>query len=73
MKKLFKKNNQSLTNTLQSKFLEILTAMNYGPGDNYETSGEKQAIEYIKKNLDAKAPIIFDVGANVGGYTLMLT
>ena len=72
MKNFFQK-KQSQINTLQSNFFEILTEMNYGPGDNYDTSGEKQAIEYIKYNLDTRTPIIFDVGANVGGYTLMLT
>lgn len=57
----------------QKRFHKDLIAMNYGLGDNYKTSGEKQAIEFIRKNLSITSPVIFDVGANVGGYTLMLS
>lgn len=64
------KNEQSFYTDV---FSRTLNCMNYGPGDNYKTSGEKHAIEFIKRNLSITAPVIFDVGANVGGYTLMLS
>lgn len=57
----------------QKRFIEDLTAMNYGPGDNYNTSGEKQVAEYIKNSIKDNRPTIFDIGANVGGYTSMLS
>jgi FkbM family methyltransferase len=53
-----------------------LAGMHIGYGGNVggESSGEKNAIEYIaQKYKHVKDPIIvFDVGANIGNYTLLL-
>ena len=51
-----------------------LMTMNYGALVNVEASGELYALNYIKKELPKnKMPIhIFDVGANVGMYTILV-
>ncbi len=53
-----------------------LIGMNHGIGvGNIETSGEKKALKYIKKNLTKSNTIakrnfvLFDVGANIGSYS----
>lgn len=73
MNTILKKIRSLKQTNYQKRFIEDLTAMNYGPGDNYETSGEKQVVEYIKKAIKENNPTIFDIGANVGGYTSMLS
>jgi FkbM family methyltransferase len=52
-------------------YKESLRGMNYGGGGVYEESGERNALLYVKKSLATeKQPLtLFDVGANVGGYT----
>lgn len=50
-----------------------LQGMNIGGGTAPETSGEKHAIDYISRQLKAADNlVIFDVGANVGDYTILL-
>lgn len=50
-----------------------LIGMNIGGGGDFETSGEKSALEYVKTRVMRKRnPIVFDVGANIGGYTQKL-
>ncbi len=50
-----------------------LNKMNYGPGSDFRNSGEKEVIEYIKELFSHEEElVIFDVGANVGGYTYMV-
>lgn len=49
-----------------------ISAMNYGFGSRVHESGEKKAIEYIAAAVQKDKPVIFDVGANVGGYTKTL-
>lgn len=51
-----------------------LAGMNYGLGDDIETSGERQAIRYVllKTGTRSGPLVIFDVGANVGKYTSAL-
>ncbi|MCK4553271.1 FkbM family methyltransferase [Candidatus Pacearchaeota archaeon] len=60
------------------KFFENLHAlslhgMGYGEGAGFENSGEKYALKNIKKKLKKqKKIIIFDVGANIGGYSFFV-
>jgi FkbM family methyltransferase len=50
-----------------------LAGMNIGSGTNYETSGEISVIKMIARNFSADEKIVvFDVGANVGGYSKIL-
>lgn len=50
-----------------------LAGMNIGLGGNIRNDGEIYAMNYIKDTLDlGKNKIIFDIGANVGKYTLLL-
>jgi FkbM family methyltransferase len=45
----------------------------YGFGYDSEISGEKGALEYVSKKLNKEdALIVFDVGANIGNYTLLI-
>lgn len=45
-------------------------AMNYGYGSNIHSSGEKIALDHVAESIKKNNPVIFDVGANVGSYTL---
>jgi FkbM family methyltransferase len=60
------------------RFWEILhkaslIGMNIGEGGNYVESGEDYVLNFIKKSLNENnKPIIFDVGANIGDYTLLI-
>lgn len=49
-------------------------AMNYGGGGLVETSGEAWALEHLVRAAcdPARAPVVFDVGANVGDYTRLV-
>ena len=50
-----------------------LYGMNIGGGGSTENSGEKNALSYINKRFGALNDlIIFDVGANVGNYSILL-
>ena len=50
-----------------------LDGMNYGRGGNFRTSGELHLLHHIKNTLkDAPKPILFDVGANIGEYSIAL-
>lgn len=50
-----------------------LKGMNIGEASGFEESGEKRALSFLKENvISSEEPILFDVGANVGGYTLEL-
>lgn len=65
------------------QFFEMLyrlsmTGMNIGGGAHVEDSGELNVLHYIKDKLNASrqksgTPVLFDVGANIGDYTLLLT
>ncbi len=46
--------------------------MNYGNGSRIEISGEKNAIVYVASKLIGNNLVIFDVGANSGGYAFAL-
>jgi len=52
-----------------------LFGMNYGGGGLIESSGEVQALETMVRPLlrQIDQPIVFDVGANVGDYSLLVT
>jgi FkbM family methyltransferase len=51
-----------------------LSGMNIGTGTEFTNSGEKFVLEFIYNELKIKAksavPLLFDVGANIGEYTL---
>lgn len=69
-KRIGQKQHQSLFENFYSISLQ---GMNIGGGSNTDSSGEKNALFYIKdklKKLDQL--VIFDVGANVGLYTILL-
>lgn len=48
--------------------------MNYGNGGDIKKSGEYFAAKYVKTKLSEQtsAPVLFDVGANIGDYALKL-
>lgn len=48
-----------------------LKGMNVGAGGGYDTSGELNVIEWLK-TFGRNNKVIFDVGANIGGYTKAL-
>jgi len=48
-----------------------LSGMNIGGGSGVENSGEKEVIKYIAQHIKRDTmPIVFDVGANKGDYSL---
>jgi len=47
-------------------------AMNYGGGAFIETSGEAWVLSEVVKPACDEVPVIFDVGANVGDYALLV-
>jgi FkbM family methyltransferase len=50
-----------------------LSGMNIGSGENCARSGEKYAMKFVASGLSSNQEIIiFDVGANIGQYTLEL-
>jgi FkbM family methyltransferase len=50
-----------------------LRGMNIGGGSSTEDSGEETALRYVARRLGAPAELtLFDVGANVGHYSLLL-
>lgn len=50
-----------------------LLGMNIGGGGDFRYSGEKPALFYIRNHLkNLSDPILFDVGANVGNYSILL-
>lgn len=51
-----------------------LVGMNVGCGTNPETSGEKYLIDYVRNFFESQSQLIlFDVGANVGQYSELLS
>jgi FkbM family methyltransferase len=57
-------------------YLFSLTGMNYGNANvlDHEFTGEKKAIEYIReKTAREQELILFDVGANAGNYSILLS
>jgi FkbM family methyltransferase len=58
---------------LEKIHVVVLHGMNIGTGGNYKKSGEINALRYISsKYSDMNAITIFDVGANIGGYSNMV-
>lgn len=50
-----------------------LMGMNVGNGGDFEESGEKSALLYVRDNVVCgEKPVLFDVGANVGNYARVL-
>lgn len=48
-----------------------LSGMNFGGGDDVQSSGEIQVIKYLVQHVDRSViPVVFDVGANIGNYSL---
>lgn len=51
-----------------------LAGMNYGGGSEFADSGELFVLRYIKSKLSkSEDSILFDVGANIGEYSTLLT
>lgn len=57
---------QKLFNIL---FYISLAGRNIGEGGDFKDSGEKNALEFLRRHVFGNKPVIFDVGANIGGYT----
>lgn len=56
--------------TFWRKVLEVsLNCIGIGIGDAVATSGEKETLEYLKRNVIGDKPVLFDCGANIGDYT----
>ena len=79
MKSFFKKLlNPFLGNVRYQKLFEYLHqlslyGMHIGRGGSKDDSGEGVAIKYIQQKLkDEKQVTVFDVGANIGSYTILL-
>lgn len=50
-----------------------LKGMNIGEGTGFMESGEKNALDFLLENvISSEKPILFDVGANIGGYAVEL-
>src|SRR6478752_1718957 len=49
--------------------------MNYGNGGDIKNSGEYFAAKYVKTKIaeQTSTPVLFDVGANIGDYSLKLS
>lgn len=58
--------------TWERLFHLSLAGMNIGAGADYANSGEENIVRILRKRITAQKPVLFDVGANVGEYTLML-
>lgn len=58
----------------KSLYLYSLRGMNIGGGSYTSDSGEQWVVEYLRNNIiiDNEQSIIFDVGANIGNYAVML-
>lgn len=51
-----------------------LMGMNVGNGGDFEESGEKHALLYVRDHVvSGENPVLFDVGANVGNYARVLS
>ena len=51
-----------------------LRGMNISGGGDVFSSGELSALQIMRYNFNiADSPVLFDVGANIGNYTLMLS
>lgn len=62
--------------TDQEKLLNFLLKVNYNAGNDISIGGELKAIDHIRNKLNEKYPenrlILFDVGANIGEYSIVL-
>lgn len=62
---------QKIYEKIYPKFLKI---MNYGKGGDIDESGEKKIIGYVYEKLpETKELIVFDVGANIGEYSIAVS
>ncbi len=62
--------NPRFTEWIYNKALE---SMNIGTGTEFQDSGEKWVIEYLRdKWIEQDKVAVFDVGANIGGYSNLL-
>ena len=51
-----------------------LYGMNYGGGVDFRNSGELNVLKYIRKKFDNQQKnVVFDVGANIGNYSKVLS
>jgi FkbM family methyltransferase len=82
MNKISKKNlvkltcKTSLQPVMKKMYLFALTSMNYGNANtlDHEATGEDWIWNYVKQALKEEQDlIVFDVGANIGSYSLLAT
>jgi len=68
-----KVNNKALQKGFENLYRFSLHGMGYGEGADFRNSGEEKVMDYINKKLEGGAtPTLFDVGANIGSYSLLL-
>lgn len=73
---LMKSSGKMKRQKLFEELLQIsLLGMNVGGGSSVENSGEIPALKYVRRKLaNSKDPlVIFDVGANLGKYSLLIS
>lgn len=64
---------KSFQKIFESLYLFSLFGMNIGRGGNPKDSGEKNAMSYINRHFEMLNDLtIFDVGANIGHYSVLL-
>jgi FkbM family methyltransferase len=56
----------------EALYMFSLVGMGFGGFANLRSTGETNAIKYVLEQLSGKQLVIFDVGANVGLYTIAL-
>jgi len=76
MKKTILRIQKKINGKFMQKFFEdlhsfALHGMGYGEGGDFRDSGEVKVINYIR-NKAGKNVTLFDVGANIGNYSLLL-
>ncbi len=64
----------ALQRIFETLYLVSLEGMNIGSGADFRDSGERYALRHIEKKLRGiDRAAIFDVGANIGAYSLLLS
>lgn len=63
---------KSLQSFFETAHQYSLSGMNIGSGADFNSSGEKYVLEFIRSKFEENGvmnPVIFDVGANIGDYS----
>ena len=71
---LRKVNNKALQKGFENLYNFSLHGMGYGESADFRSSGEEKVMDYVAENLREKigTMCLFDVGANIGEYSLLL-